>query len=213
MLPCSKCVSNYFSVSGTILIYTAFVSYLTGDPMLQNIIIRPAIEADTKSMVKVNVDTLQATYANFYPANLLAARNYEAVEAAWRQHLWESPETEEYAFVAETEEREIVGVLICGPTVGGEEAYQGEIFALFVLPAYHGQGIGKKLVQHAVIKFLALNISNMLVWVQEKNPARGFYEAIGGIPKRQKVVKRQNMKMVEIGYSWDNISQVHQLNR
>lgn len=174
--------------------------------MREKIIVRPAVEADTTEMVKVNVDTLRATFAGFYSADLLLARNYETVEAAWRHHLWDSPEIEEYAFVAENEAKQLVGVLICGP-ISGDAEYQAEIFALFVLPAYHGQGIGKQLVQCAIEKLLELNIANMLVWVHADNPARGFYEALGGKQVREKVIERDNARMIKIGYSWHHIEQ------
>ena len=174
--------------------------------MGKNITIRPAVEADTRAMVKVNVDTLKATYAHFYPPHLLAARTYEAVEASWRPRLWHSPTIEEYPFVAETEAGEIIGVLICGPIADPD--YQAEIFTLFVLPDYHNQGIGKKLVQGAVTKLLERNLTSMVVWVLKDNPAQYFYEAIGGEQVREKVVERNNTKLIEIGHGWHRIETI-----
>ena len=179
--------------------------------MGDDFLIRPAVEPDTTAMVKVNVDTLRATYPDFYPAELLAARNYETVEASWRHVLWASTETENYAFVAETATRQIVGVLICGPAAPAEEEFQGEIFSLFVLPAYHCQGLGKKLVRAAAMKLFSLDIPTMIVWVLAANPARQFYQAVGGQPVREKEVQRGPFRMKEIGYGWPDIKATFQL--
>ena len=170
----------------------------------QQICVRPAQEVDTVAMVKVNVDTLRATYPAFYPADLLAARNYETVEAAWRHMLWESPEIENYALVAENDAGQIVGVLICGPSTS-HAAYQGEVFTLFVLPQFHKQGIGKKLMRCAAEQLFALGMVNMIVWVLADNPARQFYEAIGGKWVQEREIKRGDVMMREIGYGWKNI--------
>jgi len=174
--------------------------------MSQQICIRPATESDTPAMVKVNIDTRRATHGGFYPAHLLASMSYEEKEKAWRQSFWRKPESSNnIVFVAETSDKDIVGILIGGFERSHDDEYKGEIYILYVLPEYQKQNIGKRLVISAVKKLLEMNISNLLIWVIADNPSRYFYESIGGKPVREKEVEIGGIKMKEIGYGWKDI--------
>jgi ribosomal protein S18 acetylase RimI-like enzyme len=48
--------------------------------------------------------------------------------------------------VAENQQKEIVGITICGPEQNQDSIYHAEIYVLYVLPQYPNQGIGRKLV-------------------------------------------------------------------
>jgi len=99
----------------------------------------------------------------------------------------------------------IVGILVGGLERSHDDEYKGEIYILYVLPEYHKQNIGKRLVISAVKKLLEMNISNLLIWVIADNPFRYFYESIGGKPVREKEVEIGGIKMKEIDYGWKDI--------
>jgi hypothetical protein len=63
-----------------------------------------------------------------------------------------------------------------------------------------------------VEKLLQTGIDNMLVWVLAKNPARKFYEALGGQFLRTKQVMIGGATLEEVAYGWTDI-RVIQSNR
>ena len=80
--------------------------------------------------------------------------------------------------------------------------YTGAIYALYVLPAYQGQGIGRDLVA-AVVHFLrAQGHAVMLVRVLAANPARGFYERLGGVAVGETEIVIRDTPLTEVGYGF-----------
>ncbi len=45
----------------------------------------------------------------------------------------------------------------------------------------------------------------MLVWVLEQNPARGFYEHLGGVDLRAKPIQIGGKDLVEVAYGWRDL--------
>lgn len=158
-------------------------------------------------MAKVNVDTRRMCYAGFYPQELLAQMSYERVEMAWRKRIWESPDLPAvFAFVAEDMlQQRIAGVAIGGPTQTMDLPFGGEIYVLYVLPDYHRQGIGRKLVDAAARRLAAQNMHNLLIWVLADNPACSFYAALGGQVISEKVLDLGDAKLREVAFGWPDL--------
>lgn len=57
---------------------------------------------------------------------------------------------------------------------------RGEVYAIYVLPEYQRQGIGRQLMSMCAEELLRGSMDTLLVWVLEANPARRFYERLGG---------------------------------
>jgi GNAT superfamily N-acetyltransferase len=157
-------------------------------------------------MAKVNVDTRRTFYASFYPTHLLNSMSYEKTEKAWRKVLWEDPDPPGYfAFVAETIDKQVIGIAIAGPEKSADKQYLGELYVLYILPEYHHQGIGRRLVSAVAKRLLTKGITSMLIWVLASNPSRAFYEALGGIVVREKTVEIGDQMVNEVGYGWLDI--------
>jgi ribosomal protein S18 acetylase RimI-like enzyme len=158
-------------------------------------------------MAKVNVDTRRVCYAGFYPQELLAQISYERVETAWRKRIWESPGSPAvFAFIAEdTFQQCIAGVVIGGPAQTMDLPFQGEIYVLYVLPDYHRQGIGRKLVDAAARRLAAQNMQGLLIWVLADNPACSFYAALGGQVVSEKVLDLDDAKLREVAFGWPDL--------
>ena len=75
-----------------------------------------------------------------------------------------------------------VGYTYSGPC--GEEADGvGELRAVYLLPAAHGLGIGRLLVEDALAGLAVAGFAECLLWVVDSNTgARGFYEHLGFRP-------------------------------
>lgn len=170
-------------------------------------LIREATQADLPGMARVNVDTKRVCYAGFYPLALLAQMSYAHVETAWRRRLWESSNLPAAcAFVAEeTLHQRIVGVAMGGPARAMDLPYQGEIYVLYVLPGYHQQGIGRRLVDAVARRLAKRNMQGLLVWVLADNPACAFYVALGGQVIGEKMLDLGDTKLREVAFGWPDL--------
>src|SRR6185369_9238460 len=110
------------------------------------ITIRRAEPADAQAIASVQTASWRITYAGLVPADFLANMDVGRRAAAWHTGLTDS--TRRYCyFVAEDAEGQVVGFASGGPERDGDPIYKGELSAIYILDAYHKQGIGRKLVQ------------------------------------------------------------------
>jgi GNAT superfamily N-acetyltransferase len=167
--------------------------------------IREASIADTAAIVKVRIDTWRAAYAGIAPAEYLANLSYDRTEQQWREFLWEQREPGVFCFVAQDVDQQIIGIAIGGPEREQDLDYRGGIYVLYVLPTCQRHGVGRRLVAACVDNLLRQSIETMLVWVLALNPARVFYDRLGGTPARTKRVEIGGATFEEIGYGWTDI--------
>jgi hypothetical protein len=113
-------------------------------------------------------------------------------------------EPECFLLVAERE-GEIVGFSSGGPERSGDEVYRGEIYALYVSPAYQRRGIGRRLVGASARRLLQAGTGNLLVWVLSANPSRQFYERLGGQLVREREIEIGGVSLPEVGYGWADL--------
>ncbi len=77
----------------------------------------------------------------------------------------------------------VAGYVTCGRSRMKTLPYAGEIFELYLLPEYQGLGFGRRLFAAARSDLRAKGLSGLAVRVLVENePARRFYEAMGGDP-------------------------------
>lgn len=173
--------------------------------------VRTAKREDALGMAVVRVETWRATYKSMVPDSFLQALSAEGLAEHWRSTFWDGTDRGLGLFVAEHERGYIVGIAICGPGQERDPVYEGEIYVLYVLPAYQNQGIGNALVG-ACVRHLtqALGFRTMLVWVIAENPYRRFYESLGGEFVREKTQEIGEKTITEAGYGWEDIHRLLQ---
>lgn len=170
--------------------------------------IRKAVLADAKGIAKVHVDSWRSTYANILPDEYLNNLSYEG-----REKLWENNMSQSEVYVAENLAGEIVGF-----SMGGRERsekykdFTGELYAIYVLKEYQGQGIGKMLVRPIIEDLIELQIFSMLVLVLEKNDSRYFYEALGANQVDVLEIVISGTILNEIVYGWNDIRRIDLLS-
>jgi GNAT superfamily N-acetyltransferase len=171
-----------------------------------SVLIRKALLQDTQAIAKVHVDSWRTTYANIVSNEFLESLAYEQREKMWMGIL-SSPAGQSFVYVAETPDCQVVGFASAGPLCNGEsdDAYQGEIYALYLLQNYQRQGIGRDLFRAAVTELNRRGVPSLLIWVLAANPARAFYEAMGGTYVREKEIEIGGQRLPEVAYGWQNI--------
>ncbi|OIK10663.1 GNAT family N-acetyltransferase [Bacillus sp. MUM 13] len=163
--------------------------------------IRKAELTDAKGIAKVHVESWKITYADIIPDRYLNNLVYEGREKLWKENI---PNSE--VFVAENEEGEIVGFSSGGKERSGKYPdYKGELYAIYILKEYQGNGLGKLLIKAIVQELHKNNFPSMIVLVLADNPSRLFYETLGGKNIDTIEVNISGKKLNELVYGWDNI--------
>jgi GNAT superfamily N-acetyltransferase len=168
--------------------------------------IRPAQLADIEEIARVQVESWRTTYVGIMPDDLLANLTIESRLEIWRGPL-SNPESPSVIYVAEAD-GQIIGFAAGGPERSGHVLYKAEIYAIYLLQAYQGRGIGRALVQAVVGRLLDKGYSAMLIWVAAKNPATHFYAALGGQPFASKTESFGSGEIEEIAYGYDDIKKL-----
>ena len=116
-------------------------------------------------------------------------------------------EREEYIYVAENDAGDIIGVAMGGPERSNHPLYTGEIYFLYLLPAYHRQGIGRQLTISVVERLVEHGMDSLLIRVLKANaPARRFYEALGGQLVLEEQIEDQGAVLDQVAYGWRDVS-------
>lgn len=164
--------------------------------------VRPAEIADARAIAAVYVDTWRAAYRGLLPDGFLDALSKDVYEERWRRSLGDASGR---AYVA-VAGREIVGFASCGRERAGEDAYEGELYAIYVRHEEQRRGHGRRLVQAAARGVRELALGDMIVWVlRDNHAARVFYERLGGAYLRTQPITIGSSLLQEVAYGWRNL--------
>ncbi|MEW5872266.1 MAG: GNAT family N-acetyltransferase [Chloroflexota bacterium] len=172
--------------------------------MTTTLAIRPAQIDDARAMARVHVDTWRAAYVGIVSDEHLANLSYARCQAGWIEHL--SDPQGELTFVAETQAGQIVALVSGGPLREPLEGFDGELYVLYVLPAFQGLGCGRLLVERLAGELARQGYSSLVIWVLKDNPACRFYEKLGGRRNGEKVVEIGGEPLVDVAYVWPDLA-------
>lgn len=176
---------------------------LEGTNMPGQVIIRPAAFGDAAGIAAVHIATWRSTYRGLMPDAVINNLAVDVQQERWEESLSHPKRTN--TIVAKQDGR-VVAFASFGPEPGNDYHYQGELYAIYVLEAYQGQGIGTRLLRQSAVGLLEHHLPNMMAWVLSLNPARRWYEKRGGQYLRERVVEFGGQKMNEAAYGWPDLS-------
>jgi ribosomal protein S18 acetylase RimI-like enzyme len=148
----------------------------------------------------LQVDSYRTAYAGLLPEDYLAAFSYTEQEQDWRD-LFASDQVE-CLYVAESDGGDLVGYALGQGAETENLPYQCELVALHVRPEFQRQGIGQQLFTAIAEWFAGQGIQSLFLWVLADNPARGFYEHLGGHKAGERRFAIDGLDVVEIAYGW-----------
>jgi GNAT superfamily N-acetyltransferase len=171
-----------------------------------NSLIRLAHVDDSESIARVHVESWRTTYKGIMPDELLASLSVEE-RAANRRRQLADPNHPAFVYVAEVD-GEIVGFAGGGAERTGHDVYKGELYAIYLLQAFQGQGLGRMLTQAVARHLIGQGYNTMLIWVASQNSARHFYEAIGGKRIATKTESFGDAVIEETAYGYDDLKKL-----
>jgi ribosomal protein S18 acetylase RimI-like enzyme len=170
--------------------------------MVVRITVRPAQPGDAMGIARVHVETWRDTYPLLLPhAYLVDELDVGACAMHWQRVLDRGGSGR--VFVAGGRRGEIVGYTNGGPSRQDSLPYEGEVYALYVTPGHQGLGIGGELFRSVAAAMRSDGLRSLIVEVLEQNPARFFYEALGGqrVAVQPHVLAGQPLPAVIYGWS------------
>jgi L-amino acid N-acyltransferase YncA len=162
--------------------------------------VRIARPEDAKAVARIYVESWHDTYAAILPKRLLCAMTPAGQAARWRAAI--GARGREQVMVGETARHGIVGMASVGPTRDGALGYDGEVYTLYVDPAFFGCGAGRALLRGAFGALAARGFSSCVIWAHARNPARFFYEAMGGRLVAERVQRMMGDPVPEAAFGW-----------
>jgi GNAT superfamily N-acetyltransferase len=156
---------------------------------------------DAAAIAHVHVESWRTTYKGIVPDDFLASLSYAQREQMWHQ-VFIDPSTLSFVYVAEDTRGQVVGFVSGGPDGRGDPVYTGELYAIYLLASYQGQGLGRQLVCALVSRLRQEGMTALLLWVLAENPSRTFYERLGGRPVDEKTVNIGGVPLIEVAYGW-----------
>lgn len=170
--------------------------------------VRSTTTEDSAALAYIQVDSYQTAYAGILPQSCLDHFTYAEQEQDWRD--WFSAGSADVLLVAETGAGEIVGYGFGRPGPSGIPPYDGELVSLHVRRSQRRRGVGRQLVAAVAAELQARGCASLMLWVLAENPARGFYERLGGQSLGQHKEMRywdedQGPAAIEVAYGWLDI--------
>lgn len=171
--------------------------------------LRRATVDDAAAIAEVQVASWRTTYRGLIPNETLDGLSVAVRTERWREILAGQGQV---TFVAETMQdgrREVVGFVDGGPNRVLDppfDVFSGEMNALYLLASHQRLGLGQRLVRALAAALLELGHPSMIVWVLETNPARGFYERLGGRFVGAHEIEIDGRMYPDIAYGWDDIA-------
>ncbi len=166
--------------------------------------IRQARQDDAADVAQVYIDSWQDTYPGVLPSALLRAMTPRGQTARWLAAI--RAKGRETVLVADSASHGIVGMTSVGPSRDGDLGFDGEVYTLYVDPAFYGMGVGRALLKGAFRCLRADGMSSCVIWAHALNNARFFYEALGGRLIAERTTRLMGEACPETAFGWSTLA-------
>jgi GNAT superfamily N-acetyltransferase len=137
--------------------------------------LRLATPGDGRAIAEIQKETWAATYTRWV-RDVVAAYDVERGAENWAR----SATSESGRLMVAENDTGVLGFAFSGPARGDGVDGAGEVYAIYVKPDRHGQGIGRALMADALAWMAGLGQPECILWVAEPSTrSRAFYEYLG----------------------------------
>jgi len=166
--------------------------------------IRRARADDAADVAQVYIDSWHDTYPGVLPTPLLRAMTPKGQTARWLATI--RTHGREIVLVADTERNGIVGMTSLGPARDVALGFDGEVYTLYVDPAFYGRGVGRALLEGAFAALSKGGMTSCVIWAHARNHARYFYEAMGGRLIAERTASMMGEPCPEAAFGWKTLA-------
>ncbi len=168
------------------------------------VLIRHALAEDGPAIAQVRIDAWRATYRGIMPDAYLDAMNLSDSAAFWDRILAAgSPNASVYVGTAGDR---VVGFAAANVRNPPKFDLDAELSAIYIAADRKRQGIGRRLVAAVAAAQRARGANGFITWVIAKNqPARAFYERLGGELLVEQPFQWDGLDLVEAGYGFRDL--------
>ncbi len=159
---------------------------------------------DATAVARIYIESWHDTYAAILPAQLLCSMTPRGQTARW--HAAIMARGSERVLVAEAARYGVVGMASIGPARDRGLGLDGEVYTLYVDPAHFGRGTGRALLRGAFTLLRARGFGSCVIWAHARNPARYFYEAMGGRLIAERTVRMMGDAVPEAAFGWRKLA-------
>ena len=168
--------------------------------------VRPARPADAEAIARVYIETWRAAYAGLLPDRVLLDLSLQRQAISWSRAI-DAAGPGQSVLVAEDETAGVVGLGSCGRVQRNAPlSFEGEVYALYVDPDHQERGLGRGLLDGLFGALRGGGVGSALIWVLADNPARFFYEAMGGARAAERTELLWGERLGEIAYGWPDLA-------
>lgn len=174
--------------------------------MSDPVTVRPARPADAPGIARVYVETWRNAYPGVLPHGFLVGMSESRQAVQWDALIRRArpPGAVLVAEMTSAHGRQVIGLGNCGRARRGPHA--GEVYTLYVANDYQGLGVGRRLLGGLFAALARGGVGDALVWVLSGNPARFFYQAMGGAPVATRREPFAGEILDETAYAWPDLS-------
>ena len=142
-------------------------------------VIEPAKPEDAMGIARVHIQSWQESYVGLIPQTYLDSMDNQLER---RLGWWTSAISKDLfkPMVARSDIGDVVGFAQSGGARNDSFKGMGEVYCIYLLQAYQGQGVGFGLLQGTFGQLRDQGFETAYLWVLEKNPTIGFYTRTGG---------------------------------
>jgi ribosomal protein S18 acetylase RimI-like enzyme len=164
--------------------------------------LRQARLSDAADLARIYIESWQDTYAGLLPHSLLSGMSLDAHTRRWQNQL----KHQGCVIVAEDRDFGVIGLASLGNARDGSLGFDGEVYTLYVDPAFIGQGAGRALLHGAFAALKERDLTSCLIWSHARNNACFFYEAIGGQRVAERTTRMGGAPTPEIAFGWKRLA-------
>jgi GNAT superfamily N-acetyltransferase len=165
--------------------------------------VRAARIDDAQAVARVYIDAWHDTYPAILPSELLRAMTPRGQTSRWRAAISAGRER---VLVAECPQYGIVGMTSLGAAQDRALGYDGEVYTLYVGPDFFGRGAGALLLRSAFGALRSGGFGSCVIWAHARNPARYFYEAMGGRLVAERSRRMMGTLVPEAAFGWKRLA-------
>jgi ribosomal protein S18 acetylase RimI-like enzyme len=173
---------------------------------LRGLTVRTARPEDAADLARIYIESWQDTYAGVISHTLLSAMSLKAHTARWQASIKTMDRYGGTVLVAEDQNFGVIGLCSLGRARDGGLGFEGEVYTLYVDPAFLGRGAGRALLCGAFEAFKDRKLRSCLIWAHARNNACFFYEAMGGRRVATRTTRLMGELTPEIGFGWKRLT-------